>query len=364
MIEAKKEYEQTKEPELKKKIAQYGYLQMAKKIQMNAGYGAIANPYFRYYNHNDAEAITATGQLAIRWVADRINKYLNGVLKTQDKDYIIASDTDSIYINMSSFIANDKGAEGQYNNKIVDALDSYCKAKLLPFITKCYEELAKYTNVRENKMEMQREVISEKGLWTAKKRYILNVWDSEGVRYKEPRLKISGIESVRSSTPAACRSYIEQALKLIMDKNETELQKFIKDCREEFDKLPVDEISFPRSISGLTKYKDDARIYTKSTPIQVKGALIYNNLLSKNNLDKKYPYIYNGDKIKFVYLKTPNTIHEHVISFVNVIPKDFGIDRFIDYDTQFNKGFLDPISTVLNAIGWKSEEIATLEKFM
>ena len=364
MIAAKKEYEQTKDPELLKKVAQFGYLQMAKKIQMNSGYGAIANPYFRYYNHNDAEAITATGQLAIRWVENLLNKYLNSVLKTEGKDYIIASDTDSIYVDMSAFISNNKGAEGHFQKKIVDAIDAYCKAKLIPFINKCYDELAEYTNAYKNCMKMNREVIAETGLWTAKKRYILNVWDSEGVRYSEPQLKISGIESVRSSTPASCRGYIEEALQIIMNKDQTTLQNFVQEKHKEFTTLPVDEIAFPRSISGLTKYRDAARIYTKSTPIQVKGALIYNNLISQKGLDKRYPLIYNGDKIKFVYLKTPNPLHEHVVSFVNVIPKEFGIDRYIDFETQFTKGFLDPISTVLNTIGWKAEETATLEEFM
>ena len=211
---------------------------------------------------------------------------------------------------------------------------------------------------------MKREVIAEKGLWTAKKRYILNVWDSEGVRYKEPQLKISGIESVRSSTPAICREYIEKALQIIMNKNEAYLQKFIAEFRGMFSEYPVDEVAFPRSISGLSKYKDDARIYAKSTPIQVKGALIYNYLISKNGLDKKYPLIYNGDKCKFIYLKQPNPLHEHVISFVNVIPKDFGVAAYIDYDLQFEKGFLDPISTVVDAIGWKVEEAASLEEWM
>jgi DNA polymerase elongation subunit (family B) len=366
MIEAKQAYEKSENPEtrakLKKLIAQQNYMQMAKKIQMNSGYGAIANPYFRYYNHNDAEAITATGQLAIRWVESRLNKTFNKLLKTIDVDYIIASDTDSLYVNFEPIV--EKRWKGCDTNRILKNIDAACKTSIIPFIDKCYEDLAEYTNAYKNCMQMNREVIAEKGLWTAKKRYILNVWDSEGVRYKEPELKISGIESVRSSTPSSCRDYIEQALKIIMNGNQDDLQKFIKDFRNEFTKLPVTEVAFPRSISGLVRYKDSASIYKKSTPIQVKGALIYNHLISKNGLDKKYPLIYNGDKVKFVYLKEPNPLHVRVISFINALPQQFGVGKYIDYETQFDKGFLAPIETVLDAIGWKSEQEATLEEFM
>ena len=360
MIEAKKQFEQTRDPELKKKIAQYDYMQMAKKIQLNSGYGAVANPYFRFYNHDNAEAVTASGQMAIRWIGERINRYFNTILKTKDVDYLIASDTDSVYINFDPIV---QSAGLSDKNSIVNAIDRWCEQRLQPFINKCYKEMAEYTNAYANRMYMKREVIAEKGIWTAKKRYILKVWDSEGVRYEEPKIKISGLESVRSSTPSSCRDNIKKVLSVIMNEDESALQKFIRDFREQFKTLPVDEIAFPRSISGLDKYKDASGIYAKSTPIQVKGALIYNNLISKNGLDKTHPVIYNGDKIKFVYLKTPNPIHEHVISFINTIPKQFGIENYIDYDNQFQKGFVDPVLAVTNAIGWQIEKRATLEEF-
>jgi DNA polymerase elongation subunit (family B) len=361
MIEAQKEYEQTKDPTLKKKIARYSFLQMAKKIQLNAGYGAVANPYFRFYNHDNAEAVTMTGQLVIRWIEIRLNRYLNKLLKT-DKDYIIASDTDSLYVCFDDLVKS-VGLADASSKKVVDFLDKTSQ-KLIPFIDACLDNLAEYTNVKQNLMIMKRENISEKGIWTAKKRYILNVWDSEGVRYEEPKLKIMGVESVRSSTPASCRDNIRKALSVIMNEDQAALIKFIEKFRAEFHTLPVDEIAFPRSISGLSKYKDSASIYAKSTPIQVKGALIYNHLISKKGLDKTYPVIYNNDKVKFVYLKTPNPLHEHVISFVNAIPKQFGVDDHIDYETQFQKGFLDPIRFISEAIGWQLEQTASLEEFM
>jgi len=361
MLAAQREYEVTKEPNLLKEIAQFNYLQMAKKIQLNSGYGAVANPYFRFYSHNNAEAITASGQLVIRWAEKALNKYLQDLLKT-DKDYIIAADTDSLYIAMDDLVKKCK-MENATTEKIVDFL-SKSSNKLLTVIESAYEELAEYTNAYKNMMFMKREIIANKGIWTSKKHYILNVWDSEGVRYKEPQLKIVGIEAVRSSTPSSCRSNIKKAISIIMNEDQAALLKFIENFHNEFQKLPVDEIAFPRSISGLTQYRDAAIIYAKGTPIQVKGALIYNHLVSKNHLDKTHPFIYNGDKIKFVYLKEPNPLHEHVISFMNVIPKQFGLTDYIDYDVQFEKGFLAPIKTILDAIGWKHKEISTLEGFM
>lgn len=367
MIEAKKAFENTddedEKKQLKKKIAQYHNLQMAKKIQLNSAYGAVANEYFRFYHHDSAEAITSSGQLAIRWVADRLNQKLNSILKT-NKDYIIASDTDSIYISMDDFLPK-VGLVDAETDKIISFIDKAIEKQLQPFIEQCYEELAVYTNAFQNRMNMKRECIAEKGIWTAKKRYILNVWDQEGVRYHEPELKLTGIEAVRSSTPSSCRDNIKKALSVIMNKDLTELRKFVNNFKTEFKQLPVEEIAFPRSISGLRKYEDNATIFKKATPIQVKGALIYNHLIQKNKLDKKYPFIYNGDKVKFAYLKTPNTIHQTVIAFKDgILPDEFELQQYIDYELQFQKGFLDPLRLILEVINWQLEEINTLEDFM
>ncbi len=363
MIEAKKEYEKTKDPELLKKIAQYEYLQMAKKIQLNSGYGVVANPHFRFYDRDNAEAVTTSGQLAVRWVADRINRYFNKALKTEGKDYVIASDTDSIYISFESFVGKNWGSD----ETIVKALDAYCNSRVSPFIEKCFERLAEYTNAYKPCLTMKREVIASKGIWTAKKRYILNVWDSEGIRYEEPRLKISGIESVRSSTPSSCRENIKKVLKVIMNEDQAALIRFIEEFHEEFKNLPVNEVSFPRGISKMGEYtnkESPSDIYMKACPIQIKGALIYNHLVTQHKLDKTHRFIYNGDKIKFAYLKTPNPIHQSVIAFIDVIPKQFKIGDYIDYEKQFEKGFLDPVRTVVEAIGWSFEEKHTLEEFM
>ena len=334
---------------------------MARKIQLNSAYGAIGNQYFRYYNLANAEAITLSGQVSIRWIEQRMNEYLNKLLKTEEEDYVIASDTDSIYLNLGPLVQSVyKGREASAES-IVTFLDKVCKLELEKYIESSYEALAKYVGAYEQKMVMKRENIANKGIWTAKKRYILNVWDSEGVRYEKPKLKIMGIEAVKSSTPAACRNSIRDCLTVIMNEDEAAAQKFVSDFRSHFDQLPIEDISFPRGCNNLNKWANPSGIYTKGTPIHVRGALLYNHYNKKNKLTHKYPLIQDGEKIKFVYLKTPNKIAENVISYLNTFPKELGLDKHVDYELQFNKSFLEPIKVIMDVIGWQPEKVASLE---
>ena len=334
---------------------------MARKIQLNSAYGAIGNQYFRYYNLANAEAITLSGQVSIRWIENKMNVYLNKILKTEGEDYVIASDTDSIYLNLGPLVESVyKGREAS-NESIVTFLDKVCSLELEKYISSSYQELADYVGAYDQKMFMKRETIANKGIWTAKKRYILNAWDIEGVRFKEPKLKVMGIECVKSSTPSACRDKIKECLNVIMNEGEEEAQKFIKDFRDEFDSLPVEDISFPRGCNGINKWANPSSIYSKGTPIHVRGALLYNYYNNKNKLTHKYPLIQDGEKIKFVYLKTPNKIGENVISYLSTFPHEFGLDKQVDYDLQFSKSFLDPIKVIMDTIGWKPEKTASLE---
>jgi DNA polymerase elongation subunit (family B) len=363
MLKAKQEYEKTPTKALEKEIARCNNIQMAKKISLNSAYGAIGNQYFRYYKLANAEAITLSGQVSIRWIENKMNQYLNNLLSTKDEDYVIASDTDSIYLNMgplvSKFFANKSGNK----TAIVSILDKICQEKLEPYIDSCYQNLANYVSAYDQKMQMKRENIADRGIWTAKKRYILNVWDSEGVRYEEPKLKIMGIEAVKSSTPAPCRKMIKDGLKLMMTGTEDDVIKFIDRSREEFKRMSPEQIAFPRSVSDVQKYKSHSAIYSKGTPIHVRGSLLFNYYIKKNKLDHKYSLINNGEKIKFLYLKKPNTIHENVISFIQDFPHELGIDKYIDYDLQFEKAFLEPLKTVLDSIGWSIEKTVNLELF-
>ena len=361
MIAAKQQYEKTPTYELEKEIARCHNMQLAKKIQLNSAYGALSNVYFRWFDTNLAESITMSGQLSIRWMERRINQYLNKVLKTNDMDYVIACDTDSMYLNLAEFVrqtAGDKTVE-----ETVTYLDKVCEQVFEPFIDKSYQQLADYVNAFDQKMKMKREAIANKGIWTAKKRYILNVYNNEGVQYAEPKLKLSGIEAVRSSTPSACRDNIKQALKVIMSGTESDLQSFIEKFRNEFKTLPFEDIAFPRSVRGLKEYADNSTIFRKSTPIHVRGALIYNHILKNKGLTERLQEIGEGEKIKFCYLLLPNSAQSNIISAPGTLPKEFELAKYIDYNKQFEKSFLEPLTTILDAIGWQSEKRSTLDAF-
>jgi DNA polymerase elongation subunit (family B) len=363
MIEVKKQYEKTKDKQLLKEIARCNNIQMAKKISLNSAYGAVGNQYFRYYKLENAEAITLSGQVAIRWIENKMNQYLNKILKTDGVDYVIASDTDSIYLNLGPLVEDVYKGRKKTTESIVTFLDKICEVELEKYIEGCYQELANYVNAYDQKMQMKRENIADRGIWTAKKRYILNVWDSEGVRYEEPKLKMMGIEAVKSSTPAPCRQMIKDALKLMMSGTEDEVIAYIEKCREKFEKLPPEQISFPRSVSDVQKYQSPATIYSKGTPIHVRGALLYNHYVKEKKLSHKYSIINNGEKIKFCYLKKPNPIHENIISFIQQFPKELNLDKYIDYELQFEKAFLDPLKSILDCIGWEVTKTATLDSF-
>ena len=363
MLAAKQEYEKKKTKELEKEIARCNNIQMARKIQLNSAYGAIGNQYFRYYKLANAEAITLSGQVSIRWIENKVNGYLNKLLQTEEVDYVIASDTDSIYLNMGPLVTKFFSNKSGDKTAIVSILDKICQDKLEPFIESSYQELADYVQAYEQKMQMKRENIAERGIWTAKKRYILNVWNSEGVQYNEPKLKIMGIEAIKSSTPAPCRKMIKDGLKLMMNGTEDDVIEFIDKCREDFKKLPPEQIAFPRTASDVRKYYSHADIYMKGTPIHIRGALLFNYYVKDKKLTNKYSLINNGEKVKYIFLKKPNIIQENVISFIQDFPKELGLDKYIDYELQFEKSFLDPLKSILDTIGWNVEKTVNLELF-
>jgi DNA polymerase elongation subunit (family B) len=365
--DAKKKLEKAKgdpnqEEYLEKEISRYNNLQLAKKVSLNSAYGALGNKYFRFFDIRIAEAITLSGQLSIRWIENKMNEWLNDLLKTKGEDYVIASDTDSIYLHLGPLVKK-VGMQKKPTIDIVRWLDKACEDKVQKTIDDFYGQLAEYVNAYDQKMIMKREAIADKAIWTAKKRYILNVWNNEGVEYKEPKLKIMGLEAVKSSTPSACRVKIKEALKVIMEKTEDDMIEYIAKFREEFRTLKIDQISFPRSVNGLTKYRDKVNMFKSATPIHVKGSIIYNDQLKKHGLTKRYEAIKEGEKIKFCYLKQPNPFMNNTIAFISIVPPEFGIDKYIDYDTQFEKSFIEPLKIVLDCINWKTEKISTLEDF-
>ena len=363
MIAAKQQYEKTPTIELKKEIARCNNIQMARKIQLNSAYGAIGNEHFRYYKLEIAEAITLSGQLSIRWIEKKMNEYLNKLLSTHKEDYVIASDTDSIYLNLGPLVNKFFSAKSSNKTAIVDILDKICQEKLEPFIECSYQELSDYLAAYDQKMKMKRENIAERGIWTAKKRYILNVWDSEGVRYAEPKMKIMGLETARSSTPAYFRDKLYTAFNIIITKTNDDIIKFIDEIKVDTREQNYLDIAFPRGVNGLDKYRNGTDIYAKGTPIHVRGALLYNHYVRRNKVENKYPVIQEGEKIKFLYLKTPNPIGENVISFFQQLPKEFNLEKYVDYQLQFEKSFYDPLKNVLESIGWQSEKRGNLMSF-
>jgi len=363
MLTAKQEYENNPTIELKKEVARCNNIQMARKIQLNSAYGAIGNEHFRYYKLEIAEAITLSGQLSIRWIEKKMNMYLNKILKSKDIDYVIACDTDSMYLNLGPLVETIFKGKQKTDENIVSFLDKICSMELEKYIENSYQELANYLNTYAQMMKMKRENIANRGFWTAKKRYVLNVWDSEGVRYKEPKMKICGMETARSSTPAYFRDKLYQAYTIIINKTNDDVIDFIDKIKEDTKKQNYLNIAFPRGCNGLQKYSSRATIYRERTPIQVRGALLYNHYVRSNNLTRKYPLIQEGEKIKFLYLKMPNPIQENVISFFNVIPTELNLDKYVDYRTQFEKSFYEPLKNVLECIGWKAEKKVSLMSF-
>ena len=342
------------------KLAQYYNMQINLKIALNSAYGALGNQWFRFYDVRNAEAVSVAGQLSIRWAERAVNQYLNKILETDNDDYVLASDTDSLYVTLDSLVQKVGLTD---TDKIIEFMDKVCEGKIQNVIDKCYGEMAEYVNAFEQKMVMKREVLAEVGIWTGKKHYILNVHNSEGVQYDEPKLKIMGIEAIKSSTPEPCRNALKEAFKIMMNGTEDDVINYIEDFKIKFKTLPAEEVSFPRSVKGLAKYHDSASIYQKSTPIHVKGSLIYNKILQNKRLTRKYPKIQEGEKIKFAYLKEPNPTGDTVIAMLNALPDEFELKPYIDYEKQFSKSFLDPIIGILNVIGWEHERKTNIMGF-
>ena len=360
-IEAKKEFQKTKDPIYKNEISRCNNIQMAKKIALNSAYGAIGNQYFRYFDVRIAEAITLGGQLSIRWVERDVNRFMNKLLNTDNVNYVVASDTDSIYLKLDKLV--EKVCKDKSPQQITDFINKAAEDKIQKVIDDSFKNLATYVNAYEQKMFMKREAIANKAIWVAKKRYMMNVFDEEGIRFDIPKLKIMGVEAVKSSTPEVCRGKIKDAIRVIMNDSEDALIKFVADFKEVFKTLSPEEVAFPRSCNYIDKYVDPNSIYKKGTPIHVKGALVYNHHILKNKLQMKYPLIKDGDKIKFLMLRQPNTVKDTVVSFATKIPYEFDLHKYVDYETQFTKTFTDPLRFVLDSIGWKLEREATLESF-
>lgn len=336
-------------------ITEQKTLQMALKVAINSLYGAMGNIYFRYFDLRIAEGITLTGQTVIRRSESALNDFMGNLLNDK-KDRVVLIDTDSCGLNCSDLMK-----KLQPQNPI-DFLDKFASEGVEPQLKKAFDEFAKQTNAMGNLMHMKREIISDRMIIQAKKRYIMNVLDDEGVRLKEPKMKIMGIEAIKSSTPKTCQEAMKKLFTIIMTSTEKEAQSFVKEFRKEFESLQPHEIALTMSANDLPKYADRDKIYKKGVTQQARASLLYNHYLSVYNIDTHEKF-QSGEKVKIIKLKIPNPIKENVIGFVNELPPEFGLCNYIDYEKQFDDVFLKPMKSITGVVGWNVEEITSLESF-
>lgn len=355
MLGVQQQYEKSRSPELKREMNQLDNTQQAIKILLNSLYGALGNKYFRYFDIRIAEGITLSGQLSIRWAEKHMNIAMNKIMNTTAIDYVLYMDTDSLYVNMAPLVKHVKAVDP------VAFLDKACAQKFETVLEDAYLIMFNQQNAFKNTMAMKREAIADAAIWTAKKRYIMNVHNSEGVQYAEPKLKIMGIEAVKSSTPAVVRGKFKEAYKIMLSGNQKDLQAFVSDFYEVFKGLAPEDVSFPRGVSEIDKWEDRNTLFKKGVPIHVRGAIVYNNEVRKLKL--RDDEIKNGNKVKFCYLKMPNHAATNIISFPRFLPKELNLHKYVDYDMQFDKTFKDPLKLVSDAINWQLEHVNTLESF-
>ena len=346
-------------PETSRKISVLSSGEYARKILLNSNFGASGNQYYAFFDVRIAEAITTSGQFVNKWLNFRLNTLFNKLCKTENVDFNIAGDTDSIYLDMERIVKLIPGYESKSDEAIVDFLDNFFKTIVQSVIDKAFDEFTEYTNSRELAIFWDREVIASRGFWTAKKRYALKIYDSEGVKVKPPKdIKVMGLEIIKSNTPEFCRKKLKECVRIILTKDNDSLISYIEECRKEFNSMPIDDIAQPGGVGNMSDYYGTGgELFKKGAQAHVRGCIIFNKMLDD------YPNLVNrtrisdGDKIKKVYLNLPNPSGINIISYPvgENIPKEFGLDEYIDKNTQFEKTFLAPLRGMLDSIGWKSE---------
>jgi DNA polymerase elongation subunit (family B) len=357
--------------ETRNRISRFKIIQTVRKVCLNSAYGAVGTEYFRYFDPRQAAAVTLSGQMVIRRIINHLNAYLNQSLKTKGVDYAMGADTDSVLLQLKA-ITDEVLRKGASEAKLVDIIDAYCKQRLEPQIQKICSQFHHDFNHAQDLLVMKREAIADRGVWTAKKRYILNVWDSEGVRFAKPELKMVGIEAVRSGTPVACREYIIKCLEIFLRGTEQELWDYVRQAHDKFVTLEFEDVARGTGIKGIEKYEQASQVtalegdieeseWKKGAPIHVKAAIVYNRMLRREGLSDKYPPITDYDKIKFTHIHTPNFFGHSVFAAPEGIPREWKDRIQIDYETQWQKGFVDPITAIISCGGWTTQPRVNLD---
>lgn len=331
-----------------KKRTEYYVFQLAIKIFINSFYGVFAKEYFLFYNLDIAEAITLTGQLLIQKAGFSANKFLNEYLDTEDKDYVVFGDTDSIAVELDDVLKKNNITEDKVNY-----LDKFYNDNLDNILEKEFNHYTSYCNYFQNKISFKREKIAQKLLIIGKKNYYMAVLDDEGKRYDEPKYIYKGLKVVKSDTPEIIREKLKICCEKILLGSEEEVQDYLKEFEKEYRTYDAEDIAFPRGVTNVEKHYD-------SLPIHVRASLVYNKMLHDKNLTHKYETIKNGDKIKYIYLKEPNPTFGNVIGFKDFLPKEFELEKYFDYTTMYQKSVIRGVEIITEKIGWSVKKINKL----
>jgi len=342
---------------LEKKAKALFNMQLVAKVAANSFYGICGLKYFRFYDIRLSEAVTLSGQAANRFVEQRVNQYLNKILETANRDYTVYMDTDSCYFDLSGMVkkfAHNKTKEQQY-----EFVKKVGYSKLTDVINDAIVEFNDYLNVHDPVLDMKMEAVGS-GVFIAKKKYIMSIVHMEGVDYAEPEMKMTGVEAVKSSTPAPARKALTDCAQIIVTGSEDELIEYVDKFRKNWTSLPPDEIALPTSVNGIRKYHIEGNQYKLGCPMHIRAAINYNHWIQRKEIDMYYSDIKDGSKAKYIFLIKNNKTKENVIAFPNKLPKELDLHSKIDYNTQLERSFLSPLKIMLEPTKWSYERKANL----
>ena len=341
------------------KAEYFDRMQLVTKILLNSFYGVLGNPGFRFFDPDNATAITSTGQQLIKFTADIGNQYYRKELG-KDKDYCIYTDTDSTFFSSLPLIKHrypdyDLTDEKWMPDKTIEISD-----EVQSFINRSYDIYGKkFHNVDKHRFDIKQENVAKAGLWIAKKRYAQWIINVEG--HTVSKLDVKGLDVVRSSFPPSFRKFMARVLEDILnDISKTDLDAKILDFKDHMKTLPLLDVMFPVGVKNVRKYtrKSDEPFTPrmKGTPVHVKSALNYNDYLRHQGISKKYQSIGNGEKIKWTYLKN-NALGLDTMAmkgFEDPRQLEEFIEKYINYEKVFDSAFANKLNDFYSAMDWGS----------